>query len=171
MLLLDTHSHAPKCRQTATVDAFCRQCGRGGAFYGAPFVTCLEGCCCKSCVIHKNWFSCLPGFISTNLRDEQIDFGLQPYLPGTSSFTKLLSCQHSPSHSALPPLLCLHTELMLFSLLLSLTVLHGKYLAADVCGWLLPGHVCLPLSSASTATQRENCSIHGNVGGVLGLVI
>lgn len=59
--------------------------------------------------------------------------------------------------------------MMLFSLRLSLTVLHGKYLAADVCGRLLPGHVCLPLSSVSTATQRENCSIHGNEGGVLGV--
>lgn len=53
MLLLDFHSQAPECRQSATVDAFCRQCVRGGAFYGAPFVTCLEGCCCKSCVIYK----------------------------------------------------------------------------------------------------------------------
>lgn len=57
---------------------------------------------------------------------------------------------------------------MLFSLRLSLTVLHGKYLAADACGRLLPGHVCLPLSSVSTATQRENCGIHGDEGGVLG---
>lgn len=51
----------------------------------------------------RNWFSCLPSFISKNLTDVQIDFGSQPYLPGTSSFTKLLSCQHSPSLSALPP--------------------------------------------------------------------
>lgn len=53
MLLLDSNSQAPECRQSATVDAFCRQCVRGGVFYGAPFVTCLEGCCCKSCVIYK----------------------------------------------------------------------------------------------------------------------
>lgn len=52
MSLLVSHSQAPECRQSATVDAFCRQCVRGGPFYGAPFVTCLEGCC-KSCVIHK----------------------------------------------------------------------------------------------------------------------
>lgn len=56
---------------------------------------------------------------------------------------------------------------MLFSLRLSLTVLHGKYLATDACGRLLPGHVCLPLSSVSSTMQRENCSIHGNEGGVL----
>lgn len=57
---------------------------------------------------------------------------------------------------------------MLFSLRLSLTVLHGKYLAADACGRLLPGHVCLPLFPGCTATQRENCSIHGDEGGVQG---
>lgn len=67
-----------------------------------------------------------------------------------------------------PPCLCLCTgPMMLFSLRLSLTVLHGKYLAADACGRFLPGHVSLPLSCVSTDMQRENCCIHGDQGGVL----
>lgn len=144
----------------ATVDAFCRQCGRGGAFNGAPFVTCLEGCCCKSCVIHKNWFSCLPGFISTNLRDEQIDFGLQPYLPGTSSFTKLLSCQHSPSHSALPPprqhlspptpLPPHGADVVFFALVF------------DCPPWEVPGSGCMWLASAWTRLSPPLLCLHGH---------
>lgn len=51
--MLDSYSQAPECRQSATVDAFCRQWVVGGAFYGALFVPWLAGCCCKSCVIHK----------------------------------------------------------------------------------------------------------------------
>lgn len=103
----------------------CHQCVRGGVFYGAPSRTCLEGCCCKSCVIYKkksktkqkNRFSCLPGFVSTNLRDIQIDFGLQPYLPGTSSFTKLLPCQHLATSPPSPCCSLCIGPMMLFSLL------------------------------------------------------
>lgn len=36
-----------------TVHAFCCFCGRGGLFYGASFVICLQGCCCKVRVIYS----------------------------------------------------------------------------------------------------------------------
>lgn len=114
----------PKAISLRSVDAFCRQCVRGGVFYGAPSRTCLEGCCCKSCVIWEkkqknktNRFPCLPGFVSTNLRDIQIDVGLQPYLPGTSSFTKLLPCQHSATSPPSPRCSLCAGPMMLFSLL------------------------------------------------------
>lgn len=130
---------------------------RNGLFYDASIVTCLESCCCKSCKIYlkqkrkkekrKKRLSCLPDFIFTNLRNVQIVFGLQPYLPGSSSFTKLLPCQHPPSLFFLPhATVSMLKSMMLFSLHLSLTILHGKYLAADACDRLLSGHVGLPLS-------------------------
>lgn len=34
MLLLDSHSQAPECRQSATVDAYCRQCVLRGSLPG-----------------------------------------------------------------------------------------------------------------------------------------
>lgn len=48
---------------------------------------------------------------------------------------------------------------MLFSLRLSLTVLHGKYLAADACGRLLSGHVCLPLSLLSPRPRSVRTAV------------
>lgn len=176
MLLLGSYSQAPECRQSETVDAFCRQCVRGGAFYGALFVTCLKGCCCKSCVIHKKqvllsarfhlhkplrrtnrvWPAAIPPwnfFLYQTALLSTLPFALFPP-PTSPAFISPRCC------------VCLCTgPVMLFSL----TGLHGKYLAADACGRLLPGHVCLPLSSGSMATQRENCSIHGDEGGVLGV--
>lgn len=154
MSLLVTHSQAPECHQSATVDAFCRQCVRGGPFYGVPFVTCLEVCCCKSCVIHKKqvlvsarfhlhkpqrrtnrlWPAAIPPW----------NFFLYQTAPlSTLPFT-LVPPPISPAF--IPPLAAFASAqgpMMLFSLRLSLTVLHGKYLAADACGRLLPGHVCL----------------------------
>lgn len=172
MLLLGSHSQALESRQSQNCSCFLlRACKSCSALQGS-FCSLLEGWCCKSCVTYKkNWFCCLPSFISTNLRDVQIDFGLQPYLSGTSSFTKLLSCQHSPSLSSLPPPQPLHWAHDVVFLLLSLTVLHGKYLAADTCDRPLPGHVALPLSSVSTVTQRENCSSHGDKEVQTGLVV
>lgn len=130
-----------------TVHAFCCFCGRGGLFYGASFVICLQGCCCKVRVIYsgekkkKNRFSCLPGFIFTNFGDVQIDVGLQPYLPGSSSCTNLLACQHSPSLSSFPhPSAVTLRPVMLFSVF----DCPPCKLPDSRCSRILSGHVSLP---------------------------
>lgn len=87
-----------------TVDAFGCCCARGGVFYRVSFVICPQGCCCKVCLIffrkkknvEEEQVLRSAGFHLLKLRDVQIGFGLQPYLPGSSSFTGLLACQHSP---------------------------------------------------------------------------
>lgn len=122
-------------------------------FYGAP---CLEGRCCKSCVIYKKKKKKLvllsASFISTNLRDVQIDFGLKPYLPGTSSFTKLLACQHSPSLSSLPPPLLLHwaDDVVFFALVF------------DCPPWEVPGSGCMWQASAWTRLSPPLFCLHGH---------
>lgn len=125
-----------------TVDAFGCCCVRGGLFYRVSFAICLQVCCCKVCVNYsekKNIEEQVLRSARFHLlkhRDVQIDFGLQPYLPGSSSFTSLLACQHSPLLPSFPHTIAFTLKpTVLFSVRLSLTVLHVKYLAVDVAGF------------------------------------
>lgn len=161
-----------------TVDAFCRQCVRGAAFYGAPSRTCLEGCCCKSCAIYKKNKKTKQVFLSARFRLHKPQRHTNRLWPAAIPPWNFFLYQTAPLSTLnnitppLPPLQPLHWAdgVVFFALRLSLTVLHGKYLAADACGRPLPGHVGLPLSSVSTATQRENGRIHGDKEVCSGLV-
>lgn len=104
VLLLDLCSQSPESRQSATVDACCRQCIGGGFSSQRLFflLVASKGCCCKSCVIHKKQvlLSARLHLRKSQRRTNTVDLGPQPLPPWifflfTSISARGCSCQHS----------------------------------------------------------------------------